>query len=123
MAAARPKAKEAMLAGRPDCLAAASLETPDAPRGRTRPNAGRMASAVMRARGRADWRSLARTAAGMAVLRDPTYELVESHPDMRGLLGDERGRGHARLGVDLQKDQIVVNGVITEVATCHPETP
>ena len=34
-------------------------------------------------------RCFPRAAAGMAVLRDPTYQLVETHPDMRGLLGDE----------------------------------
>src|SRR6478672_4727017 len=38
---------------------------------------------------------------------------------MGGLLWRERGRGHARLGVDLQKDQIVLNIVITKVGSGH----
>ena len=38
---------------------------------------------------------------------------------MGGLLGTERGRGHAGLGIDLQKDQFVLNIVITKVGSRH----
>src|SRR4051812_6550343 len=74
------------------------------------------------ARGFAWTRDPPRTAAGISVLRDPQNQLVESHTLLRRLLGDERGGGHAGLGVDLQKNQFVLNIVITEVRSGNAAT-
>ena len=48
--------------------------------------------------------------------RSKAPDRSKSTPSVRRLLGDERGGRHAGLGVDLQKDQNVVNIVITKVA-------
>src|SRR5512147_2657947 len=84
-----------------------------APRpGDDRPRAG---AAATLARGLASARRAPRTAAGICILRDPRHQLIEPNTGMGRLLGNERSRRHAGLRVHLQKDQKVVNVVITKV--------
>src|SRR5665213_3687910 len=72
------------------------------------------------ARGFASTRDPPRTAAGIRVLRDPKHQTIEIHALLGRLLGDERSGRHAGLGVHLQKDQNVLNVVITEVGSGNP---
>ena len=74
-------------------------------------------------RGLAAPRRPPRNAAGIPVLRDPKHQLVEPQPRVRRLLRDQGGGRHAGLSVDLQQDQIVVNAVITKVASGNPIAP
>ena len=64
----------------------------------------------------------ARAAARIPVLRDPKHQFVEPHARVSRLLGGERSGGHSGLGVDLQKDQKVVNVVITKIASRDAST-